>query len=160
MKPEFPIWTSGSRIVCFSCSGHNEFVARAGRMEINRLSMARFARVTSPAGFRLINGVLVNWESGKSHMTRSGLTRTWPPRPRAVTTADLLRRTICSQHRQSSTDYSGSTLVLSVRCQALIAQCDQPGRDICSQRDYCADARDVKHFAHTGSYPHEYETPT
>ena len=29
VKPEFPIWTSDSRIVRFSCSRHNEFVTRA-----------------------------------------------------------------------------------------------------------------------------------
>jgi hypothetical protein len=80
----------------------------------------------------------------------SRLIGTWPSRPRAVATADLLRRTICSQHRQSSTDYSGSTLVLTARCQALIAQSGQPGSDICSQGDYRADARDIKHLAHTG----------
>ena len=27
----------------------------------------------------LINGLTVNWESGKSHMTITGLHRTWPP---------------------------------------------------------------------------------
>jgi hypothetical protein len=53
------------------------------------------------------------------------------------------------RHRRQ-VGYSGSTLVLSAPCQALIAQCDQPGRDICSQGDYRADAREIKHFAHTG----------
>jgi hypothetical protein len=33
MKPEFPIWTFGSRIVRFSCSGHNEFATLADHNE-------------------------------------------------------------------------------------------------------------------------------
>jgi hypothetical protein len=28
-KPEFPIWSSNSRIVRFSCVGHNEFATSA-----------------------------------------------------------------------------------------------------------------------------------
>jgi len=42
----------------------------------------------------------------------------------------LLRHSICGRHRQSSTDCFGSTRVLSTCCQALVGQCDQPGRDI------------------------------
>ena len=50
----------------------------------------------------------------------------WPSRPRAVAITGSQRRTICSQYRQSSIGYSGSTLVLNARYQALIAQCNQP----------------------------------
>ena len=49
------------------------------------------------------------------------------------------------------TDHSGSTVVPSARYQAPIAQCDQPGSDICSQGDYRAEVRDIKHFTYTGS---------
>jgi hypothetical protein len=33
--PEFPIWTSGSHIVRFSCPRHNEFTIRADPNEIS-----------------------------------------------------------------------------------------------------------------------------
>jgi hypothetical protein len=36
-EPEFPIWASVSRIVCFSCQGHNEFAARADPSEVSGL---------------------------------------------------------------------------------------------------------------------------
>jgi len=53
--PEFPIWTSDSRIVRFSCPRHNEFANRAGPGEIAGFRRLVFARLTSPACCRGID---------------------------------------------------------------------------------------------------------
>jgi len=53
--PEFPIWPSDSRIMRFSCPGHNEFATRAGPREIAGFRQLVFARLTSPACCRAID---------------------------------------------------------------------------------------------------------
>ena len=46
-NPEFPIWTSFSRIVCSSYPGHNESATRAGPSEVAGFQRLVFARLTS-----------------------------------------------------------------------------------------------------------------
>jgi hypothetical protein len=67
IDPEFTIWMTGWNIVRFSSHPHEEFATYAGPSEIMRFGMP------SPE----TTGVIVNWESGRSHMTISGLHRTW-----------------------------------------------------------------------------------
>src|ERR1700693_2122689 len=47
--PEFAIWTSSSRIICFSCPGRTEFATRADPSEVSGVPTARLCRLTSPA---------------------------------------------------------------------------------------------------------------
>lgn len=54
-RPEFPIWTSGSRIIRFSCPRHNKFATRVGPSEIACSRQIAFTRLTSPASCRIID---------------------------------------------------------------------------------------------------------
>jgi len=56
---------------------------------------------------------------------------------------------------------SQKSLLLRVRRgQTLVTQRDQPGRDICGQGNYRADASEIKYLTHTGPQAYQYETPT